>query len=192
MNAQPRPDPGASIRTVAARAPRTRCASATPPMLPSLPTTSGTARPARCWSARVIGSVHVESGEAGMQVRRVAEDAVALVRTGDREADAAELIPLRARCRRDSRRWPLPRWRRSPPAPHRSSWAAAAAASTRWCRRPTPRRPWRSSPRRPCRCTRRARGSHPPSLLSTHTRRPGVLSEPRRSRSSRAGRRRPC
>ena len=51
MYAEPRPEPGASMSTPPVVAPRTRCASPTPPNAPSLPTTSGTARPAFCASA---------------------------------------------------------------------------------------------------------------------------------------------
>ncbi len=51
MYAEPSPEPGASISTPAEVAPRTRCASPTPPNAPSLPTTSGTARPALYASA---------------------------------------------------------------------------------------------------------------------------------------------
>jgi hypothetical protein len=41
------PEPGASISTVPFISPRACCASATPPISPSLPTVSGIARPAR-------------------------------------------------------------------------------------------------------------------------------------------------
>ena len=46
MYAEPSPEPGASITTPPVPEPRTRCASPTPPNAPSLPTVSGTARPA--------------------------------------------------------------------------------------------------------------------------------------------------
>ena len=53
MYAVPRPEPGASINTPPVPEPRTRCASPTPPKAPSLPTTSGIARPALLASARL-------------------------------------------------------------------------------------------------------------------------------------------
>ena len=41
-----------------------------------------------------VGGVHVEPGEALRQVRRLVEHAVALIRTGDRQAHAADLFPV--------------------------------------------------------------------------------------------------
>ena len=67
-------------------------------MLPSLPTMSGIARPARSASALRVRGVDVEPGEGLGQVRRMVEHAVALVRTGNRESDAADLGSRRARC----------------------------------------------------------------------------------------------
>ena len=93
MNAEPRPEPGASIRTPPVPEPRTRWASPTPPKAPSLPTTSGTARPACLASACAVVGVEVPPLEGRRHVGGVAEHAIAQVRARDSQADAAHLIP---------------------------------------------------------------------------------------------------